>query len=270
MLAWWSAVSAWWWSLFDHKYGDQWISGITGAGGAILGGLVVLVVTAIITWLDKRKERKQKMAAAAFATLHKLTKIYSYSMTVRDHIYEGFEIAARTPNQPKCTKVQPIQRLSGPVEFSVEEHWSMVQAVSSDLHNQVNSLDDSFNLIMDTMELFGKERQRLWAGLNPIAADGLIGTVEFEGALPVKMQLEYAMLDNILNRTINIAVEVVDDAYKAVVMLVHADTKPLGKKFKIDIKNPQSEVVTISAKDAPKRKRKWWWSEDEPSATKVA
>jgi hypothetical protein len=236
-------LHGWFGGFVDPKHVEAWISGIAGAGGAVLGGLV----TVWVAKTEKRRERKQKMAAATFAAHLKISKIYSFAIQYKNHLAEGLEASKRTPDQPICTRVRPMNRLSSLVEFSTDEHWSMMQLGGTDLHQKVVMLDASFNTIIDMMDLYREMRDAAWEKFDPKEANGLTGVLMHDGQLPVKQKLELAVLDDIITSIFEIASGVMNDAFSALETLIEKGGRHLGDDVQLEIPNPQGTMVTLYA-----------------------
>ncbi len=251
-----SFFTEWLKSLITPVHSDEWINGATGAGGAILGGLVTIIWTGWYNRGTRQRERREKFATGAFASYQRLNQIYSVSIQIRDHLDGGHAMAA-SKHQPICTTTIGVQRMSGPVIFPIEELWTLTQVGGSKLLNRVNSLDHAFNQLLDSVDRYGIARREVWHKLpTPDNMEGIVGNVGLTQEQERKLAPDIAMLDHTLEQIIPIARSIVDDTFEALTLLVHANTKPLGKKFKITLPSPTGETVQISAQDAPKNR--WW------------
>lgn len=252
------AVSSWLHSLVTPTHATEWISGLTGAGGAVLGSLVTVGYTAWYSHRTRLRERREKFAAGSFATFQRLNQIYSVAIKLRDHLREG-QMLAEDKDQPVCTVTMGIQRMSGPVSFTIDELWTLTQVSDNTLINRVNSLDHAFNALLDAMDRYASMRDEVWKLLPaPDKIDGIVGSVGLTQAQAQHILPEFAKLDHFLSQLLDISSNVVLDTYDALKLLVFAKAKPLGKNFKVEVPNPQGEVTTISTRDRPKDHRGLW------------
>src|SRR5580698_9086693 len=137
---------------FDPKHASEWINGLTGAGGAILGSVVTITWTEWFNRRTRRREKRQKFGAAAFAAFHKLNHINSIAATIRNHLRESIAEARKKPDQPICLRVRPVAGMSGPIEYTVDELYNIAQMGKPELINTILSTDQNFNSLMNIME----------------------------------------------------------------------------------------------------------------------
>lgn len=238
--------------LTASTHSSEWISGITGAAGAILGSLVTVSWTAWYGHRTRRLERREKFAAGAFAAYQRLNQIYSIALVVRNHLDQGQALAAEK-GQPACTTTMGMQRMSGPVFFPIEELWTLTQVGGNKLINRVNSLDHAFNSLLDSVDRYGLERQELWVNFpTPDKMDGIVGDVGLTEDQRRALAPGIAALDHILEQLRPMARSIVNDTFEALTLLMHAKSHPLGKNFKIALPSPTGEQVEISAQDGQK------------------
>ncbi len=249
-------LSSWLNELANPAYSREWISGATGAGGAILGSLVTIFWTAAYNRGTRKRERREKFAAGAFAAYQRLNHMYSVALQIRDHLNLGEE-EARKQGAPVCTRTMPMQRMSGSVTFPLEELWTLTLVGGSALINRVNSLDHSFNHLVESIESYGTLRREVWLKMpTPVSMRGHVGSVVLTPGDMRKIAPDFGALDHLLGQVTPIARAIVDDTFEALTLLVHAKSRPLGKKFKIQTVSPRGEVVVVRAEDAVAQH--WW------------
>jgi hypothetical protein len=147
--------------------------------------------------------------------------------------------------------------MSGPVIFPIEELWTLTQVGGRDLVNRVGSLDHAFNSLLDVMSRYDEQRRRVWAKFPPPAhMDGIAASVELTEEQVRMLRPDIEELDHILIQTIPMARRLACDTFEALQLLIHAKTRPLGKKFAVSLPDPTGRSVRISAEDA--RPRPWW------------
>lgn len=260
----WFAVRAsdfgnWMSGLFAPSQTDSWVSGLTGAFGAVLGSLVTIAWT---EWFNKRsfqREQKERNSAALFGCLHRLNHIYSGSMKIRDHFTGGLTRAREaraTGRIPYLTlHVIPMMRMSGPVEFPVEELWLASRAGRDRLLNAITALDDRFNGLNDTVQIYHDKRTAVVSMFPPPtsidgAGAGDTGLTEDTFA-PLRPGL--FELDMILEQMEPIAIELVNDTFDALRELVHAENSPFRDDFKLALPDPAGNDVVLTSSESPHR-----------------
>jgi len=255
-------LQSWFTSLFAPGLSDLWVSGLVGAGGAVLGSFVTILWTELFNHRSRKRERRAKNAVAAFGVYQKLIQIYTGVTTVRTHLTTQFGEAKQAGLPFLCFRVQPLNSLSGPLHFTTDELWALSDIAGSRLINRVNSLDDGFNVVCDVVDHYRTIRAPIWDKLKPVDAQGVVGTLQIE--MTPKQRLDFAALDLMLTQTAEICEGLVRDTFEAVTLLVHSPTKPLGKTMSIKVPDPNGKLVHIQAAEAPRRAKWWWKGFDEP------
>lgn len=233
--------------ILKPAYTLEWISGLIGAGGAVLGSLVTILWTEWFNSRSRKRERREKFSAGSFAAYQRLNKIYSLSVIIRNHLESGIAAAKAERGAPICAKIQPINRLSGPIYFTIEELWTIAQLGGSDLINNINSLDDSFNALLDLMERYERERADILAQVIPERMEGLVGTLGLTEEQMKRLRPKFAALDAMAVDTAKMATSIVTDCFEALVSLVKVKSRPLGKEFEILLPDPKGRPVKINA-----------------------
>lgn len=251
-------LEAWFAALFTDKHSAEWITGFTGAGGAILGSVVTVVWTELFNRRTRRRDQRSRNAAGSFAAYQRLNQIYSNALAVKQHL-DGSMIDAVLSGAPFfCARVEPMNRLPGPVSFPVDELWTLSQVGGHRLINRVNSLDHAYNSVAEMMDAYRDTRNQVWGNITPERMEGTVGTVAmtpdvFKATLP-----RFVELDFVLVQLKPIVDALVADTFEAFDLLVHAKTKPLGKKFEISLPRADGSTATMRATE----KWKWWWRRD--------
>jgi hypothetical protein len=86
--------------------------------------------------------------------------------------------------------------------------------------------------------------------------DGIAGVVRFTEEEMKTLAPDIEALDHMLIQIIPIARGLVADTFEALKLLVHAKTKPLGKKFSVTLPNPAGQPAKLSADDVIHAQ--WW------------
>lgn len=256
----WSDVGGWLSGLFAPEHAEAWVGGLTGAFGAVLGSIVTIVWT---EWFNKRsfdRQQKERNSAALFGCLHRLNQIYSGSTKIRDHLSEQLtparaaKAAGRVPYA--ALHVIPMLRMSGPVEFPVEELWLAARVGGDRLINAITALDARFNNLNDTVQMYQEKRAAVFS-LLPLPAH-----VDEQGAATAGLtQEEMARvqpglyeLDSLLEQVEPLSIELVRDAFAALRELVHAEKSPFRKDFKLTLPDPDGHEVVLSSSESPHRR----------------
>jgi hypothetical protein len=243
--------------IWQEGHASDWISGWIGAGGAILGSLVTVAWTEYFNARTRKRERREKNAVGSFAAYQKLNQIYSSASQISRHLKNSFQLGINQGIPFKCLATVPIMRLSTQVNFTVDELWTLTRVGGEALLNQVNSLDQAYNALIEIMDRYDKDRALLLEKMTPTEMNGEMGSGAFTKEEFLKIQPGLVQLDSLLTQTFPISTKLVSDTFDALRMLVHAKAKPLGKKFAITLPDLDGVEITINAKDAP-RKPRWY------------
>lgn len=249
-------------SLFATEHADAWVGGFTGAFGAILGSIVTIAWT---EWFNKRsldRQQKELNSAALFGCLHRLNQIYSGSTKIRDHLHEQLAPAraAKAAGQVPyvALHVLPMLRMSGPVEFPVEELWLATRVGGDRLINAITALDARYNNLNDTVQMY-QEKRAATLSLLPqptnVDEDGAAETGLTREEM-ARVQPNLYELDTLLEQMQPLAVELVTDAFAALRELVHAEKSPFREDFKLALPDPEGQEVVLTSSESPHRNRK--------------
>lgn len=250
-------IQAWFDGLFTTAHTTEWISGLTGAGGAILGSVVTVIWTELFNRRTRRRDQKGRNAAGSFAAYQRLNQIYSNALVVKQHLDGSMAYAIVSHSPYFCMQVVPMNRLAGPVSFPVDELWTLAQVGGHALINRVNSLDHAYNSLAEMMDQYREARTAIWNQMVPERMDGTTGTVAMTPEVFKTMMPRFVELDSAITQIKPIADSLVADAFEALDLLVHAKAKPLGKAFKLGLPRPDGSVAIIDAKQRrPKPKRR--------------
>jgi hypothetical protein len=255
-------VGQWFGGLFTPEHSEAWVSGFTGAFGAVFGSIVTIIWT---EWFNKRsfdRHQKERNSAALFGCLHRLNQIYSGSTKIRDHLNEQLPPAraAKAAGEVPYASLHviPMLRMSGPVEFPVEELWLAARAGGDSLINAITALDARYNNLNDTVQMYHDKRVAVLSLLpNPTALDeqgaAETGLTEAEMA---RVQPGLYELDSLLEQMQPLAVELVSDAFAALRELVHAEKSPFRVDFKLALPDPEGREVVLTSSESPHRSLK--------------
>jgi hypothetical protein len=246
-------IQAWFDGLSTASHSSEWISGLTGAGGAILGSVVTVIWTELFNRRTRSRDRKSRNAAGAFAAYQRLNQIYSNALVVKQHLDGSMAYAIVSRSPFFCMQVVPMNRLPGPVSFPVDELWTLAQVGGHTLINRVNSLDHAYNSLAEMMDHFRDARIATWNQIVPERMNGTTGTVAMTPEVFKAMMPRFAELDSAITQIKPIADSLVADAFEALELLVHAKAKPLGKTFKLSLPRADGGVAIIQANEKRKR-----------------
>ena len=256
--------------VIEPGHTSEWISGFWGAAGAIAGSLVTIVWTEYVGQRTRKRERKERFAAAAFTFYQKLNSMYSATLQVCGYMRTRLLMAARLQAEtgaPLCVAVRGMNRLLPPVHFSNDELWTLTQLGGTKLINRVNSLDQSFNSLLDVFERYERERDEIWRELPPpFRMEGWRGTIDPNIPEVAALLPRMRTIDYLLVQISPFSESLISDLFEALSELTQVKSRPLGAAFSIQIPNPEGEWIGIKA---PKFVR--WWpfnpkrSEEGPS-----
>ena len=91
---------------------------------------------------------------AAFAVYQKLNIIYTAAIQLNRHLNSGMAHAVLSGADHACLTVSPMTKMSSPVEFTIEELWTVTEIAGDHLINLVNSLDRNQEGELDTHPFF--------------------------------------------------------------------------------------------------------------------
>ena len=233
--------------LVDKSHSSEWISGICGIGGAILGSVIALFLTEFLSARRRKKDQLDRFAAAAFAAYQRLNQIYSITIIIRDHLLEG-QTAAVKNQMFACLATRPIQQMSAPVVFPMDELWAITKIGGANTINALNSLDSVFNMLNDSMDDYSAARNELTDRMPPPSAmQGQCGTTMLSEDQLAPLLPMVADLNGRLDSLLPMANSLVDDSFRALVLIATAETKPLGPKFEMQMPDPSGKVVKFGA-----------------------
>jgi len=241
------SFESWASELLSPSHSSEWISGIAGAGGALLGGLVTMAMT---EWFNRRargREEREARAKVTSATFARLNHIYSVTRQVWEHFAPAIE-SAKSAGVPIPAQVLPLQRMSTPVFFPVEEQWILTKIGGPELVNSTGALDYAFNLLLDSVERYGSERNEMMQAFPASSVmRGNVGTTFADQSQLNSIRPKIAACEMLLDQIVPMASRLMDDAYEAIICLVGAKSMPLGKKWKVQLIDPQGQTVTLTA-----------------------
>lgn len=247
-------AQSWIAALFSADHASEWISGIAGAGGAILGSLVTIAWT---EWFNNRTERRnsrERVSAAAFSALHRLNQIYSDMLMTREHLAEGFMEAHTRALPHLALATRPMNRLNDSVSFPVEELRALLSIGGPELLNTVNAQDRGYNVVMDLMQSYRIERTAAMTGIESTElGDG--GFISFKAEDLKRIAPQLAAFDEQLTKAHEFAEDIATEALTAIRLIITSEKRPLGPTFSVTTKSLDGHPIKISA--LPKKKRRW-------------
>jgi hypothetical protein len=234
-------------ALFDPSHSSEWISGLTGIVGALLGGFVTMMMTEWFNRRTRKQTEKDHRAQVAMATFTRLNSIYSVSRQICSHFNDAVA-AAKAANVPLPLQVLPLQRMSTPIFFPLEEQWLLTKIGGPALINSIGSLDHSFNLLLDTVDHYTAERLKLFSMLPPpTTMKGHVGTSVFTPAQLTQIGPQMAICEMVLDQMLPLARDLVSDAFEAIRHLAGAKSMPLGRKWEVGLPDPSGKNVLLKA-----------------------
>lgn len=245
------AIKEWFDGLFVAGHASEWIAGLTGAGGAMFGSVVTVVWTEFFNRRTRKRDQRSRNAAGAFAAFQRLNQIYSSMLTAKRHLDAGIAEAKKSDWPHVCAVVQPMNRLTGPVEFPVDELWTLTQVGGHALINKVSSLDHAYNSMSDMLDVYRVRRDEVWTKFTPTRMEGAVGSIEMTPAEYKVIQPRFVELDSMVLQLSPLIDRLVVDALEAVRLLVQARGRPLGKTFSVKFPSADGTEVVIRAQDAP-------------------
>jgi hypothetical protein len=254
--------------IFEAGHAVEWISGATGAAGAIVGAAVSVAWTEFFNRRARKRDLKVRNHAAAFAVWNKLIKIYSSSMSIKRHYSEN-EKEYNPDNGPRCLQGRPGYFDQTLVQLTIDERMTVWTVSGAAALNRLLDLDDQYNFLVQAVTRYLEHRQALFDSLTPVAVDGAIGTISEEDQRRIAPKV--VELDMELSQSFGMAASIVQSAFEALRDLAHSRGRPFGKSFEFATLTPAGEKIKFSAKDAAKPLRRWFefWRWFEPPAAQV-
>ena len=251
------AFTGWWAQLFAADHAEAWVSGMTGAIGAVLGSLVTIFWTEGFNKRTHIREQKEREAAGMFAVLHRLTAIYSGATKVRDHLSRQFKEAENVGVPFKTLAVLPINRLSAPIEFPTDDLWVAVRVGGDDLINAITALDSRFNNIIEQMQIYSERRQLVLARFTPNYINGNEGRVELTPEQFKQVQPGLIEADSLLTQVAPMANDLCIDSFRALEEVIRAKRSPFRKGFALSTQDPNGNEVKLE-RQVPVSAWKFW------------
>jgi hypothetical protein len=249
-----------WWAhakILESGHAVEWISGATGALGAVLGSVVTVTWTEVFNRRTRTRERNERIRVGAFSLSQKLMQIYQDADVIIKHINNGFANAAlKNLAYASQTTTAMVQHPSV-IEFSIEEKWAAIQVRAPNLLTEINGLDRGCNTLNAAMARYDFEREKVSKDM-PISRmeNGDVFT-PVSDADRVKFEAKYGALHQLLEGIRNNALGIHEAAFNALRTLAYAPSKPLGPKFSVIFMMPDGSEVAINAVDAPKPEFRW-------------
>ena len=257
----------------EAGHATEWISGIVGVGGAVVGAFVSVLWTEVFNRRTRERDDRRASQTAALSIYHKLNIIYSGSYTILKH-YEEFSSEHQPSSEPKCLSFMGMRISDRAVWFSVEERMGILAssgktvAKTSEvwLLNTLQDLDEGFNLLTMWAIRYGHERQKFLDDMQPEQVSGNVGT---SFSISPTQLVKANALDMDIEQTFPMAREIAQKAFNAIRDLVYLPGKPLGNNFSVSLRSLDGENFNWHAKDAPLPKR-WFqvWKTSNSGGTR--
>jgi hypothetical protein len=153
--------------------------------------------------------------------------------------------------QPKmvlCLATRPIQRMSAPVVFPMDELWAITKIGGANTINAINSLDSVFNMLIDSMDAYTSTRKELTDRMPaPSAMQGQRGTTTLSEEEMAPLFPTVVDLNGRLASLTKIAKRLAGDCFEVLVLIATAESKPLGKKLEMQMPDPTGRLVKFGA-----------------------
>jgi hypothetical protein len=254
--------------IFESGHAVEWISGATGAAGAIAGAAVTVAWTEFFNRRARRRDLKVRNYAAAFAVWNKLLKIYSISTSIHHH-YVELQNNYDPDHGPMCLQGRAAYIDQSLVQITIDERMTIWTVSGVAALNRLLSLDDQYNFLVGAVSRYLEHRQALFDSITPIAMNGAVGTISEEEQRRIAPKV--VELDMELTQSFGMAESIVQRAFEALRDLAYSRGRPLGKNFEFGIFTPTGERIRLSTKDAARPLRRWFefWRWLEPPPPKV-
>lgn len=250
----------------EAGHATEWISGISGAGGALVGAFVSVLWTEYFNQRTRKRDDRRLTHIAALSVYHKLNKIYSGSRTIFKH-HEDFVAQYQSNTGPKCMSLMGMLISDRTIWFSVEERKGILDASGKGivntsglrLLNTLQDLDEGFNFLTSCVIRYGQQRQKLLESLSP---QQVTGTVATSTSISATQLVTANALDMEIDQVFPMASEIAQSALEAIRDLVYLPGMPLGKNFSVQLPTLSDEILNLHAKDAPIPRR--WFQFSKP------
>ena len=241
--------------IFEVGHAVEWISGATGAAGAIAGAAVTVAWTEFFNRRVRKRDLKIRNYAAAFAVWSKLTKIYSISTAIQHH-YVELQRNYNPELGPMCLQGRAGYFDQSLVQITIDERMTIWTVSGAAALNRLLALDDQYNFLVQAVTRYLEHRQALFDSITPVAMNGAVGTISEEDQRRIAPKV--VELDMELTQSFGMAASIVQDAFEALRDLAHSRGRPMGKDFEFGTFTPAGEKIKLSAKDAGKPLRRWF------------
>jgi hypothetical protein len=248
-----ATITEWAEGLFATEHIDVWVSGLTGAIGAILGSVVTIAWTEWFNVRSDARKTKERNSAAMFAALHRLNMIYSNAVRFRDHFTASIADAQNNGAPYLALQVRPMNRMTAPIEFPVDELWVLSQVGGDPLLEAVSALDTRYNAVAELAHSYPVERGSVLGRLTPTNMAGDVASVELTAEQMMSVAPGLAYLDSVITGIASLSTALVPDAFTALRELVYAKDSPFRLSFKIELPDPDGNAVEIRSVDSPHR-----------------
>lgn len=234
-------------ALIDPTKASEWISGLAGIVGALVGGAATMVMTEWFNSRNRARLDRERNAEVTSATFTRLNHIYSVARQIHEHFSDAITAAQGTQGPVHATTL-PIQKMSPHVFFPVEQQWILIKIGGPSVVNTIGSLDFAFNQLLDTVEEYKLRRELLQKSLpSPSQANGNQGSYILSQEQMLQIAPDSAALDMCIEQIVPLSNGIVTDGFTALCALIGAKALPLGKQWHVELPDPSGKLVTLKA-----------------------
>ena len=258
--------------IFDNI---DWVSGLFGLGGTVIGGLITVWATERFTARNREAERKERLNSLAFALYRKFNAIVSDAFAIRNNIRTGIlehaKAEAEERKKPRrfhadgteikqfhtvSEHVRPWGNLPAAISFTPEEFWATKIIGGAELLNHVSVIDRQFNGLVESFAEYRSEYQKLHDRskiMGPVEGKpGVAYTIRKPDEVGPFVVMAEGLDDMVL--TIHEHAEaLVIDTYDAINLVLNSPTRAIGIVTAQAI-TPDGEKVELSTPPLPARK----------------
>lgn len=266
---------------------SPWVAGGIGVLGAVAGS----VTTILWTEHFNRRQARERSNALAFSVMTKIEEMYSTLSAIR----KGFQNAREELDKEKSeyqsappkivdgklviqkfflhTYIQSSANSFPEREINGDELWAVNRVGGGNLLSKVAPLSRRYNTVVNSFRVYSERREEPDDLFKVTGADGVTATMEIDPNNPRQM-LKLNSIEKMAIDIEGLTHDATREAYEALVGIIHAYRRPLGKKAKLIMSDLDGVERTFSAQDAPVFREEWWqfWRkryDDEAAEIKV-
>jgi len=216
-------------------FGTEFWSAISGA---LVGGLIALVVQLVAIWAAKKERKaakKERSIALAHSIMFKVMRIHSNLYNLHLHLEESFAAVDPASHNRPCLFVLPLVGTPADVDFSAEEMSLVLSFKDAELTDMLMSLDGIHNNLIEVFETYAGLRNELQASL-PAEMEGNVGTSKLTKEEWMLAEPKMVVMNQLLVDARTRAKLDYDDSKKATDSLLKAINDTLGLKLVVEFK----------------------------------